>query len=140
MTSTPEDAEASLADVDTAVQNALAYAEITAEELIAAHKANDFPTLRARMAWVAVGGILLERHDAQESSDIRDYKIQLAYGERIEMAVSPGFAINFAVYAPGEEKEDELDVALSTRDAETLIEALRDAISVSKNMPPRDSV
>lgn len=53
--------EATLEDVNKAVENVLHDIEMSAEELIEEYHANDFSSLRARVAWVVIGDILLER-------------------------------------------------------------------------------
>jgi len=46
-------------DLRLAVRNALVRCGFTAQELIAMHKKNDFKTISARLAWVAVGDLLV---------------------------------------------------------------------------------
>ena len=57
-------AHASRRDADKAVRDALRRAGMSAPELLAEGRAGRFSSLRARMAWVAVGGVL----EAQERS------------------------------------------------------------------------
>lgn len=56
---TSESFHASASGSETAVQEALNHAEIIADDLVAVARTGDFPTLQARLAWVAIGGELL---------------------------------------------------------------------------------
>jgi hypothetical protein len=54
--------EASLEDADRAVENALKAVGLTREELMEQARTGDFSSLHARLAWGAVGGIILEQY------------------------------------------------------------------------------
>lgn len=49
--------EATAADLEIAVQNALGRADLTFDELADQARTGDFESVRARLAWVAIGDL-----------------------------------------------------------------------------------